>query len=393
MKKLTAVGLQSADQGYVLSYCTLELKGKEVKLSDSADELSLETFVQKTDAAIPLVLVIDGKGVIHRRISMNETDDLGSILHKTLPNISADDFYVSHTEPFNGHAIASVCRRQLLNEAVQFLTEKKRDVIGATLGPFCIQAVLSLINNGYNADVNIPGAQIRFTDGFVSEYVPGNQDVKSFSVSGETIAPSRIVAFAAAFASLLGIMYVPLSNLPLAAWRDQYAQKKLYKTGLVSAACFLFVVLLINFFLLTHFNEKKSDLEARINVNQSSISQIDTLKKELAEKEAIVSKTRLLQTSRTSFYADRIASMVPFNVKLTCINVYPRETNGAEESESSYRFKPGEIEIQGKCKYSIDVNDWINNMRSFSWIKEIKLEHYNPSNTDKGSDFVIRVML
>lgn len=393
LKKATGVEVHVSDAGLTINYCTLELKKNEVSLLRSGAGLSVDAFMKEADLRIPVILVFDGKGIIHKNVQANDTDDLVSLLHKTLPNTSPGDFYIKHTALFNAHCMASASRREVIDETVQLFQHKKADVAGIAFGPFQVRNILPLISAGYHEEVALPGYTLQFTDGYVNDLLFKTNAPAGFKIGSDTIASSLLTSFAAAFSALTGHSDDTLTNLPLMQLKDDYRQKKIFKTGLVSAACFLFGILLLNVLAFTHYNAGKQDLQTRINVNQSMISQIDTLKKELAEKEVIVQKTGLLQASRTSYYADRIASTVPSSIRLTQLSVYPQEKNDAEESEASYHFKAGRIEIRGKCRYSIDVNDWINQVRSFEWAKGVKLLQYNPSNTEKGSDFIIQVDL
>lgn len=393
LKKATGVEVHISDAGLTIYYCTLELKKNEINLLSSGSGLSAEDFFKEADLGIPIVLVFDGKGIIHKNVQANDTDDLVSLLHKTLPNTSTDDFYIAHTALFNAHCMASVSRREAIDETVQLFQDKKAEVVSIAFGPFQIRTILPLIGAGYHEEVALPGYTLQFTDGYVNDLLFKTNAPAGFKIGSDTISSTLLVSFAAAFSALAAQGDDIATNLPLAQLKDDHRQKKIFKTGLVSAACFLFGLLLLNVLAFTHYNAGKQKLQTQVNVNQSMISQIDTLKKELAEKEVIVQKTGLLQASRTSYYADRIASTVPASIRLTQLSVYPQEKNNAEESETSYRFKAGRLEIRGKCRYSIDVNDWINQVRSFEWAKDVKLLQYNPSNTEKGSDFIIQVDL
>lgn len=391
LKKATGVEVHVSDAGLTISYCTLELKKNEVSLLGSGTGLSADAFFKEADLGIPIVLVFDGKGIIHKNVQANDTDDLVSLLHKTLPNTSPDDFYITHTALFNAHCMASASRREAIDETVQLFQSRKADVAGIAFGPFQVRNILPLISAAYHEEVALPGYTLQLTDGYVNDLLFKTNAPAGFKIGSDTISSNLLVPFAAAFSALTGQSGDAATNLPLAQLKDDHRQKKIFKTGLVSAACFLFGLLLLNVLAFTHYNAGKEELQTRINVNQSMISQIDTLKKELAEKELIVQKTGLLQASRTSYYPDRIAATVPASIRLTQLSVYPQEKNNAEESEASYRFKAGRIEIRGKCRYSIDVNDWINQLRSFEWAGDVKLLQYNPSNTEKGSDFIIQV--
>lgn len=393
VRKVMGVEVNVSDKGVLVHYCVLELKNNAVNLLKSATDMPFDHFLKQVDTAVPLSMTFDGKGIIHKSISLNETDDTATILNKTLPNTSTDDFYVTHTELFNSHCIATASRKAGIEELLSQLRQSKADLIHMAFGPFQVKALLPLITAGYNAEVNLPACTLQFTDGYVSGILPRPNDKTSFTIGTEAIDSKLLVSFAAAFSVLTGTLPGTLSNLPLQALKDDFSQKKIFKTGLVAASCFLFAVLLINFFLFTHYSDARQRLEERVNVNKSSISQIDTLKKELAEREMIVKRTGLLQSSRASYYADRIASSVPFNVRLTQLAVFPQEKNKAEEDNTNYKFRNSQIEVQGRCKYSIDVNDWINEMRAFAWAKNIRLVHYNPSSTEKGSDFIIQIDL
>lgn len=387
------MGLEVSFQGdeAKVHYCILGLKGKSVQIIKSATNLKLDDFMtHHLDPAIPIAVVFTGKGIIHKKVSFNPTDDLKSLLNKTLPNIHEDEFYLSHSEEFNSTCVTGVCRKILADEVIQLFQEKKADVISFSIGPFSIKSILPLISQLYETEVSITGYKLKFTDGQLNDLQTGTQETKSYHIGGEQIESNVLIAFSAAFSILISLGITGLSNIQNTTLIENYKQKRMFKTGLGLAVGFIFVLVFINYFVFSHYSAKVQKIQSSINLNQSALSQIDTLKKEIEEKEKMVIKSGLLQSSRTSYYADQIASTVPENVRLTGIMIFPKQKS---EDETLYNFKNDLIEIQGKCKYSIDVNDWINEMRMFSWAKEIKLIHYNPSNSEKGSDFNIQITI
>lgn len=387
------MGVEVSFQGdeVKINYCLLGIKAKSVEVIKSEQQLSLEEFLSShIDASIPLSVSFTGKGLILKKVPFNSTDNIKSILNKTLPNISEDEFYLSHSDEFNSSCISGVCRKSTVDEVLQFMTAKKADVLSFSLGPLAIKNILPLLSQSYETEISTPGYKLKFTDGYLNEIQAGTFETKSFSIGQEQIPAGTLIAFSCAFTELISSQTLSLSNIPNNTLKENYKQKRLFNVGLAAALGIVFTLVFINYFVFSHYTTKVQKLQSSINLNQSALTQIDTLKKEIEEKEKMVLKSGLLQNSKTSYYADQIASTVPANIKLTALIVFPKEKN---EDETLYNFNTEKIDIQGKCKFSIDVNDWINVMRSFTWVKDIKLIHYNPSSSEKGSDFNIQITI
>jgi len=98
----------------------------------------------------------------------------------------------------------------------------------------------------------------------------------------------------------------------------------------------------------------------------------------------------MLQTSETSFYADRIAAGIPSAIRLTLLEVYPAEKK-QEEEDGRFEFTNKTLRVKGQCKYSIDANDWINLVRSYDWVKDVKLINYNQTSAEKIGEFLVQI--
>src|ERR1019366_8262563 len=94
---------------------------------------SLETFSKSIKDKPPIVLILNGKGIIHKHVSWNETDDSKSLLNKAIPNASPAEFYLQQSQPFNGKILISIARRTFVDQALDLCLANKLEVIGCSL--------------------------------------------------------------------------------------------------------------------------------------------------------------------------------------------------------------------------------------------------------------------
>ena len=123
--------------------------------------------------------------------------------------------------------------------------------------------------------------------------------------------------------------------------------------------------------------------------NQDALQKYARLSSEYEEKMAFLKSSGLLETSRSSFYADRIAVDMPSSIQLTEMNINPRVKQSADED--AMMFKAKEMHIQGNCRQSNELNEWIKLVRKKDWVSEVELLNYKQGKGDAVGTFIIGI--
>lgn len=159
VKRKTTAGIELVllpDGTHEINVVVLKKNKAQISIEQKEAGLnSIEELSKVIDANCPIVLLINGKGIIHRKITVSETDELLAILNKVLPNANIEEFTIQKTAINESEAFISVIRTNALNEIVEaFKKAKLLAITECFLGPFVVNNVLSLIDERIIADNN-----------------------------------------------------------------------------------------------------------------------------------------------------------------------------------------------------------------------------------------------
>ena len=360
------------------------------KVFDKID--SLETFSLALKEKPPVILILNGKGIIHKHVSWNETDDSKSLLSKAVPNASPTEFYLQQSEPFNGKILLSIARHSLVDQALDQCLLNKLDIIGCSLGPCILENVLPLldIGMGYQYDFSFSEYTLSAVDNHLENFKSGQPATTGQVKIGEDeISFSVLIPFAAAFSALAGLAVPKTDIARVQAQKEENRQKHLFQFSLYGFVGFLLILMLVNFFVFDHYKSKKQHLEQVLALNRNILQKQDTLTKEYHRKQDFLERTGMLQASRASYYADDLGRDLPVAISLSGMNINPFQKPKTEEEKISFQNKT--IRVTGFCNQSLELNDWMQEVKKKSWVKNLVLLNYSQGKGMSSGEFLLQM--
>lgn len=331
----------------------------------------LNTFFEnlKNGKNIPLHLLLSQRGIIHRQLP-----HLGANpLQQVLPNAKASDFFYQTHDFVN---VVSVIRLEAVNEILKAFETQQFHVLNISLGDFGLYHLLPFIQ--YFELTQTATHQFYFEkEGNkydLRQFEKLATDAKNETITlGEEQQDSRLLgAFVAGFD---GLMLQTPTNQPLELLENtqsEFIQKQLFRVTGLAVLGILFIALLINFLLFSNYTDKNQVLQLQVNLQQNTLSQLDSLKKEVEGKQAFLQNNTLNQTSKISYYADEIARTLPSDIQLTTLNIFPKQKEKRSAENKLPQFNQ-EIIIKGKTKESLSFNDWKKELEGLNWIETVKI--------------------
>src|SRR4051812_30333957 len=159
LKSKSSAGLEVIllpDGSYQLHLIILKKQQSTLVIEKQIAQLTSFSEVQQhIDLKAPLILIINGKGIVHRKLHRNENDTTATLLGKLLPNANIEEFALQETALLSDEVFVSVIRISVLNELIQELINHKITNLSACfLGPFVLTNLLPLLesnvlDNGY----------------------------------------------------------------------------------------------------------------------------------------------------------------------------------------------------------------------------------------------------
>ncbi len=389
-----AVGLDIfvlPDNSYSLSFCILRKKGSKISTEKSISGIkNIASLKEYLSPALPVSLVIGGRGLLHKKLSRSENESDAMLLQKVLPNANAEDFYIQRTPAGTDKQFVSVARKGVIGALLKELNDAGFMITSCSFGPFCVNALLPMLPaSTVNSEIETEHYRLSVSDGKIvdtSAPLLIGVDRGGLLIGSEEVTKNTLLSFAAAFSSLLNLQTDIIPSV--AGSREEFKQKTIFQKTLKVSLAGIFLLLLVNYFAFDHFWKKSNELKSRYSLNQESVQKLEKLKKEIAEKEQFYERTNILSPSLTSFYADRIAAELPEHIKLSRLEVHPKQKSAEEGSLS---FSSRTVNVKGLCRKSIELNDWMKEIRKSKWVNEVKLLNY--SQDKDGGEFNLEIQL
>lgn len=384
----------SKDGAYVKSISILKQKNKKVLFAERKQDIKLEELSAHLPSSLPLHLVITGKGILIRKFIYTENEEAGSVLNKVLPNSAKEDFYLQQFSPdMNNQAFVAVSRINIIADIISAFQNQGYYVLSVVLGPFSILPVLPLINDpGKNAALELSSHKIITNNNFIEDIQPSTNisPGHQFKIEEEIIEDHHLLSFSSALNAFIKYPMFKLSTLESLTAKSvtEFKSRKAFKTTGVSLLIFFFSMLLINYFLFDHYSKKRESLSGEMLLKQDQLAKVNVLKKQYDEKKAFFEAAGLLNKSKTSFYADQLAKDLPSTMQFTSLNFNP--VIKSTDEEENINFKSRSIIVNGLCKKSFDLNQWIKILKKKSWLKKVTLLNYQQESAQPG-EFLIEL--
>jgi Tfp pilus assembly protein PilN len=138
---------------------------------------------------------------------------------------------------------------------------------------------------------------------------------------------------------------------------------------------FIFAILMINFLLYMHYSASNAEHAASLLLTQDEQKKTAKLESEVQAKEGFLNRYGWDRPSRISFYADRIAALVPDDAMLTALRINPLITS-LLGGDGLPRFQQDTIQLSGTCDDPAELNRFANNLRNISDFREINIKSY-----------------
>ena len=379
------------DTGLSFQYVILQTKKNKIEIAHKGETIdSVEILKIAKKYSAPLSLVISGKGVIIKKIifSENDTLQLKELLQQHLPAIPFNEFYVQFykNEQNSGHL--AVCRKEQVNEVISQFTKDKTEVVNAFIGSLVCNA-LSSITSSYNR-LSTATNQLELVNGYVESVNPSTgNDYVSLDIDGLKVVPSQVVSFATGFSYLTQQSNYLSDNTEINSLPIQHLEKNKTRVLLLTLIAFVFIITATNSVLFFQKYDEHTTLETELNLYESKNNQITTLLESYQQKKNLIEQAGIFDNKKMSVYADKIAASLPNDILLRELYFNPEE--GDTEEDSLTNFTENQLIIKGNCSKSLLLNDWINILKSQSFVKTVNLETFIYNSEGHLPNFVLKV--
>lgn len=358
---------------FLIGECVLANKKGEV-LFFSKQELGKEKLQQ-----LPVVLTIEGKGVLHKSVAQKMEKGSVSVVY---PSIKLEEFFVQELLG-EQHSHFSLIRKTLLEQILETIEVKNSSLLNVFLGAYVANELVGL--KGFPSQIISAGKQYTFeTSGndLSAIRTEENTFTTNNTILGYAVKSKKSLAFLGGLYYLFYGFSAPAGGQDYAAQNENFKAKKQFKVLGAGTLVFFISLLLISYGVLSILNNQLNELSNQNIQKASQLDQLNELEVQLREKKEFIAALGLKQKENHAFLLDQIGVTVPKEIHLNDLIVNPKEKAVKQGKEIVY--KNGLIVIAGVSKKSLTLNNWKKELAGLKWVSKVSLQDYFINKQGQG---------
>ena len=360
-----------------------ELDGGSFVLSngDVNFESDINDFKKEEILKFPVVLTIEGKGVLHK---FTETSSDKIKLRNIIPNIKEEDFYINYTQNANGTWV-SIVRKDVVSKILEDKGVSIDNIVDLYLGPTAIQWLTKMSNE---LPSFVGGSELTYQNNQLQSIRKSSEGhLKNRLIFGADLEFNKHLSFIGALVSFSKKNSFHKNEF----WTKNTStlkDKKTFQNTLKLTLAILLLVFMGNMVFNQVLNGTYNEKAALALKNTDLVNQSVALQEEEDLKKEFIEKLGLEVNPQFAVFSDEIGETVPQSIQLSRLIVNPLKK--AIRKKKLIEFKKEIIEIGGFCKSSQVCNEWVQELRTLNWVKKIELVEFK-FNKDNIGEFIIEV--
>lgn len=381
-------------EGGAKVYDLVLLKKKGSSLFVEKKELqvnSLEQIFEIVGKSLPIILSVEGKGIISKKVNTGGITSDKEIINHVLTGAKPVDFYIQKVSVSEQTMFVSIIRKQILDSLLEEFSKTGRSVVMAGLGAFHVNNIIALFSDKTD-ELYTQSEKLIINKGQIQEVVTPEQiNWERFRIGSETVSAKDILAFSAGCSYFLPSQTGMINTDKLSKQKQEFIFKKMFSFLGIAYLSLLFILLLVNFMMFSQYSQQNNDLIDKLSENENLVTELDRLKVMYKTKEDFLKQSGFLQSSKLSFYADRLASDLPETITLSKMDLEPLQKKVKFGEQPM--FANNTIRIAGITIESTVLNDWIKLLNTNKWIKKVEVINYNQETNRQPGNFEIEIII
>ena len=381
------------DGSILLAACKISVQNKGLDIEKKTSKHpSIESLKKEIDLNTPIALNICGKGILYKQSS--KIEELSpNTFSQLLPNANQDDFYIQHFIT-GEQSFVSIIRKAEADKWIHQLTEAGFKILALSLGPFAVNAIIPQLNI-YGEELVFDTHHIqRDEQGHWIKYQsePGAKAIYPIKVETEAINEEILLPYAAAFQLVMGnqIQSVQADHAGLQkAFNHTQSNKKLQAYGGIILAV-TFLLLLINFLVLTQLAASNTSLSIQLSGFTESSHNLKATEDSVKAKEALLQSLGWDGGLNKATFIDQLAANLPKEITWNELQINPPDQVGTDLQKKPV-FKDRQIKLMGESANILPVNEWMARMKTKAWVKDIQLESYTFNTETNTGQFILTI--
>lgn len=342
---------------------------------------------------IPIYLSIVGKGIVFKSFNKEGKEDQNilTIATQLFPNFSPNEFVVQEVSVDEKKSLISIVRKELVNNILSYFEQNELYVFNIVFGPFSINLINSYFSEYESITLN--EQKIELKHGSVSSVSKGEKCKEDtfYNIDKESVENELVIAYSTALLHFMPNNTIGRLSIDLVNNRDEYLYKRAIKMVGYSFLIVLLTLLLINFFIFSKYNTKLSEYSLAHQQYLSKDAELNYQILDFEKKFLFFKEKGILEGSRTAFYADCIAKILPQSIVLNQVQIHPLERNINPLKEIIFNSEL--IRINGETNSTKDLTVWISKLKDMNWINELNLTNLQQDENENTTKFQVEIFI
>lgn len=388
------VTLSDTPDMYDFSLVTIKKSGELIQVSAKEQRQgSVKDILKLLPKSVPVCLTITGKGILTRKVEHDPEAEAGEIFHKVLPNAALKDFVFQLVKIEDGASLINIARKDTIDHILKTLAENKIFTGAVSVGLTAVNAIAAILSAS-NETVCCAGHTLKVGPGGICDYSyqPDTDGSQVYHLDEEEISSGYVIAFSTAMQFLLPDSESVHSNADYnRPFKAEFRYFQVYYKLIKILTPLVFIILIINFLLFTDYSDKLESITTQLGSFNTTLQNYDSLKVKLKEKEKFIEVNGLERGTKISFYADRLASLLPPGIMLDEMELFPALKK--DEKNIKQEYLRNIIRISGITGQSVLINEWVNQIKKAGWVKDVTIVNFYQNNMKNRGEFIIEINL
>lgn len=378
---IAVLGIFRTDDGDMYNILRVKKISNKLKIVSTVAYKSIEEVLADVGNT-PVVLLIDGKGVLNKKI--DENNEVDSNWKKNI------DFSTIHYTNYKSstHTFLSFCRKNTIEEIISDLLSKGLQIIDFYLGPTLSVQLYPLIKQD---KVVSNDSVLEFENGIlinVSKQKEMSLD-NNYVFDDVILSRHSLSLYGAAIHFFLKHKQITKSSSDSINREEVIYQKSFNYFG-VSMLALFFIALLSSYLLIQYYSSENVKLNQKNVYSNQTYQHILNLENQKDQKLKILNETGQLSKYFLSYYVYELSKSVPESIGINELNIFPllQEVKNKEKVVLNTNF----IFLKGSTLDETNFNSWLFKLKKLSWIKKFEIISLSKDKKDI-QQFEIKILL
>ncbi|WKL46353.1 hypothetical protein Q1W71_15475 [Flavobacterium pectinovorum] len=382
LNNLHVIGIIKKDNDESYHVLTVKKKGSKIDIVNAVSFDSFEKIAQNIDLKIPVLLAIDGKGILNKEINFNNESDV-----TWYKNIDFESIYYTSLMGSSSNFI-SFCRKNIVQEITEKFLEKGFQVADIYVGSF----LSGLLHNAIKKDsITSNDIILQFENGKIAGFTKQTDPVKTeqYTIGKDAISSNFMPLYGIIVHFFIQPKEVSKTKNDTLNTEEIVYKKAFNVLGITMLVGFL-ISLLTSYFLIQYYGAKNAELNLQSVYSNQSYQLILDLEKQKENKQQLLQESGFLSAKFLSFYSYEIIKGIPQDISLTNLNVIP--VNKEIKATKKISFDAKTIIIKGETFNESSFNNWMEKIKKMDWLKNFEIISFKKDKKNK-SQFEIKITI